>query len=560
MNNSILNLQKAYDLMTKGKHNKAERVLKQLRREFPLWSEPTKLSGLNSLYQGQEVQALNFFKKLVSQSPDSADSYDLLGTALMQANKFEQARDIYQKALSISPQDARVYNNLGNALRKLHNFEEAKSAYESSLALRPNDNDTRLNYANILHYLKSYVEAESVYKALITENVDDPSVYVNLSSTLLFQHKIREALRVCDLGLGKFKNNVELLFSKGHLLGASEKLDESEKTLCQLLALDPQNGAALQALSIHYFLQGRWSEAWEAYEARFITGKVARRPFPYKMWEGQDLKGQKILVWGEQGVGDEIMFASMLPDLLRLGGDVHYETDPRLIPLLQRSFPEINFFEKNDPPLLNIQKASFEFQSPSGNLGRWLRKTELDFDKTEEFLVADPSRVAELKKNYKENGKTLVGVAWRSENPDIGKKKSLNLKQLNDLFKLSNIKFVDLQYGDTSRERRLLFKENGFNIFHDDEIDQLKSLDNFAAQVAAMDLIVSISNTTAHIAGALGVPVWVMLQKLPDRRWMMDRNDSPWYKSVRLFRQEKSNEWEPVVEKVVKQVSIFLRH
>ena len=193
--------------------------------------------------------------------------------------------------------------------------------------------------------------------------------------------------------------------------------------------------------------------------------------------------------------------------------------------------------------------------------GQWLRGTTDPRPGPAPYLAADRQKSDALKQNYKAGRDVLVvGVTWNSINKQVGNKKSLNLSELAPLAGVDGIVLVDLQYGDTRAERDAFAAGTRTEIVHDDAIDQMADLDTFAAQVAAMDLVISVSNTTAHFAGALGMPTWVMLHPAPLPCWLLDRDDSPWYPSVQLFRQSQSGEWADVVERVVAQLLDFHRN
>ena len=186
-----------------------------------------------------------------------------------------------------------------------------------------------------------------------------------------------------------------------------------------------------------------------------------------------------------------------------------------------------------------------------GDLGFWLRPERDGFPSRKNYLRADVKRRDILRTSYLDGSESiLIGLSWFSRNPEMGWEKSIDLKDWLPLLEVPGVTFVDLQYGDTFAQRETLQKQTGIEIIHDETVDQLADLDAFAAQVAAMDMVVSISNTTAHMAGALGVPTWVLLSEVPLWRWFQDRTDSPWYPSVQLFRQRRSGGWPEVMGEV----------
>jgi len=550
-------LQRADVLFQQGRMEKAEKILKKLRKKFSTSVDVLQLSGLVAFHRKNLFLAINCFRKAIRLNSGSYELYSLLGTALMENKDFGLAEDAYSCALSINPQDPGLHNNVGNLLREIGDFEKAEKAYRESLSFRPNSEMVLLNLADILYKMEKFVKVEEIYKSLIAMGTNDTSVYSDLSNTLLHQNKCDEAIYICRSGISKLGDQVPLIHSLGHALGAGGDLDESKRKFLQILKINPDHKQTLAALSTHYFLEGDWLNGWIAYEARFREGGMPLRPFIQKMWEGEDLSGKTILVWGEQGVGDEIMYASILADLIKEDVTVLCETDERLVSLFQRSIPMSSFFSKKDPPIKELRSSLIDFQCPMGNLGRWLRYESKCFSIERAFLKPDQKKKQMLREKYEKHKMLIVGLTWHSANKETGPQKSLKLQDLKLLFDIPGVRFVDLQYGCTVDERASFFNKSGYKIFHDDSVDQLKSLDDFAAQVASMDLVISISGTTIHMAGALGVPAWAMLQVVPNCKWMLDRDDTPWYESVRLFRQTVAGDWIPVIRKIAKELKIY---
>ena len=248
------------------------------------------------------------------------------------------------------------------------------------------------------------------------------------------------------------------------------------------------------------------------------------------------------MAWEEQGIGESLLFAGLIPELIQQGAEVCLECDPRLVPLFARSFPKITC-----SPAADVGEQ--DYHVPLADLGRWLRPDAGSFAPAQAYLVADPDQIAAFRSRYLDNGSNLlVGLAWISKSPHYAEWKSMTLNDLDSVLKIPGVTFVDLQYGDTVEER------NGIDIIHDDSVDQMADLDAFAAQVAAMDAVVTISNTTAHMAGGLGVKTLLMLDSVPIWYWQLDRPDSLWYSSLKLYRQTRPSDWADVIDRVAKKI------
>jgi hypothetical protein len=258
------------------------------------------------------------------------------------------------------------------------------------------------------------------------------------------------------------------------------------------------------------------------------------RVYPQPFWNGGPLESGRLLLWHEQGVGDEIMFAGLIPELLRAGHRCVVDCDLRLKPLFSRSFPEVEVVSG-----FEVNETGFAAHLPLGSLPRLFRPQLSAFTAaTSPYLVPDLEKKGQFRTRYFA-GKRVIGLAWYTNNKDTGRSRSIELSLFAPLFALRDISWVSLQYGDQAVRAPVMV---------DRSVDQLSDLDGFAAQIAAMDLVITIDNSTAHLAGALGVPVWLLLPFAADWRWFRERGNSPWYPSMRIFRQQTLGDWTPVVE------------
>jgi hypothetical protein len=227
------------------------------------------------------------------------------------------------------------------------------------------------------------------------------------------------------------------------------------------------------------------------------------------------------------------------------------EVDARLVPLFARSFARAEVVARRTPPEAHPAPGEVELQVALGSLCRWRRRKAASFASPRAYLAADAAKVAVIRARYRDvlGPGFKVGIAWRSKTPRWGTVKSAPLAAWAPLLReeQQGVRFVNLQYGEVAADLARIEREFGVRVFDDAEIDQMASLDDFAAQVAALDLVISISNTTVHMAGALGCEVWTMVPFVPDWRWQLGREDTLWYPRMRLFRQPAPGAWEPVL-------------
>ena len=393
-----------------------------------------------------------------------------------------------QKAIKSKPTYATAHNNLGVILHKKGDFERAIASYHQAIEISPGNSEAYNNLGASLHAKGDIEKSVWAYEQAIITNPK---------------------------------------FAEGH------------KNLGMLL---------LQ--------KGDFEKGWELCEWRWLCKDFPfeHRNFPQPIWDGSYLKGRSIVVWAEQGVGDEIMFTSILTDLLQLEAEIMVECDLRLVTLFQRSLPNIQFFPRYNLPETQLLDTSIDYQIPMGSLGRWLRPDTDSFQqKTNPYLQACPKKTKQLREKYKKlaGDKLLIGISWKSVNQYTGKEKSTSLDDWTPILSLQDCYFINLQYGNVDKEIKeyCADKDNVF-MYAEEEIVPLENLDDFAAQTSALDLIISTSNTTVHMAGALGKNIWTLLPYIPDWRWMLNREDTLWYPKMKLFRQHEIGNWPGVFSKV----------
>jgi hypothetical protein len=258
------------------------------------------------------------------------------------------------------------------------------------------------------------------------------------------------------------------------------------------------------------------------------------------------------LIWGEQGLGDEILYASMVPELTELAQSVVLEVEPRLVKLFSRSFAGVSVVGHSHEPY----RGPFAAQEPIAGLGKYFRSDWQCFPAREHgYLVADNDRAADLRRRLRAD--IVVGLSWGSQNPKFGKAKSAPLQDFAPVLRWPCCRFVDLQYGDTAGERATVERETGVHIEHLDDIDNTRDIDGLAALISACDLVVTVSNVTAHLAGALGKPTWVLVPSGNARLWywFKEGEHSPWYPRVRLRRQSLGQSWAELISSIANEIS-----
>ena len=465
---------------------------------------------------GDAEKAETLYRKVLTLDPNEPNAWHLLGVLAWQRHDLEKAEEHIRKAIALHANAPSYYNNLGGVLKQRGDLKSALQNYEKALDILPSD---PMALKGVLETLHAY------------------------GKSLSSEDKWDKAKALYERGLALDPSHKDILNSLSELMINQGDVPKAACLLDRLLDLDPKNFIARFNRGVCFLTSGSLLEGWTALvesAGSWLQGIDKRINLPWlqiPLWDGSDLKGKKILLWGDPGIGDEILFGSMIPDLLSAGADITLECTDRLKPLFARSFPDIKIIARKASP----EKIASDWQSPGLLLGRWLRPSFSSF-RGLPYLKADPDKVAVFRERYKAFGKKkIIGLSWHSKTEHWGAYRRLPLIDILKALPLKDVLFIDLQYGDTKKEREeanALFGDLTF--FHDDEVDQLKDMDLFAAQISSLDGVITIANTTPHLSGALGVKSAVLL---PEQGltwyWFQETDTSPWYKSLDLLRPDK---------------------
>ncbi|MBK4718812.1 tetratricopeptide repeat protein [Azospirillum sp. YIM DDC1] len=497
----------------------AEQALRAAVDLRPGLADPriNRAQALDALGRTDEALAQRRIAALLA--PDDAA---LLGALALRPDATEA--DL-RRALRLDPERAALWNRLGAWRKDRGALPAARHAYERGLALDPADAALWNNRANVLKGQGDPGGAREALRRAAAFRPDSAAIRNNLS----------DAHMLCG--------------------DPAAALAEAEAAL----ARDPALADARLARAAALLALGRFAEGWDAWEDRWSAEPWCRTVgrFPQPLWTGQPLGGGRLLVWGEQGVGDEVMFATLFPLLTQSSTDKTQsstkalagcllECDARLAPLFARSLPGVEVVPRGPLPDPRLSGPDIAAQIPSGSLPRLLLRGEEDFRRLRAILAADPARMPAVRRTGR---RPLVGIAWHTTNPKWGRLRNVPLADLARTLHAAGVDMVVLQYGDCAGEVAALVAE-GVAIALPPGLDRKDDLDGLAAQIAATDLVVTIDNATAHLAGALGHPVWLLLSHAPDWRWLIGRDDSPWYPSARLFRQPAAGDWRTPLDAV----------
>lgn len=545
--------------------------------------------------KGQYDIAVQLLCKAIDQAPGHAHIHNNLGMALHGLEKYEEAVSQFNMALEIRPDFAKAHNNLGVTLMKLGRIDEAISACMQAIRLQ---SDFKQAYNNLGLALKKKGELENAvasYQKALDLDPEYAEAMSNLGMVLIAQGRLKEAAANLQKAVNlvpnsaEFHNNVGILFNRqgrfqeavaesekairmrpdyiqahnnlGTALMELSRFPEANTAFERAIAIAPECAEAHHNRSLVLLLTGQFKQGWEEYEWRFRHGGFSTplRPFSQQWWNGSPEGVEKLLVWAEQGIGDEVQFSGLIRHIISRGVQVVVECDYRLVPLLQRSFVGTIVVGRTEPPALLLKDPSITHQIPMASIPRLLGLSPNSMPFQTPFIKPDENRRNQFRSKYKADGDLmLVGISWRSGNNQEGPKRSIALEHWGPILKIPGMRFVNLQYGQCSLELQEACNRFGVEVLEDGKVNPLIDLETFAAQMAALDLVISVDNSTVHFAGALGVEVWTMLPTVPDWRWGLEGDRTRWYPTMRLFRQQDRGNWKPVILSVAEHLNSLI--
>ena len=476
------------------------------------------------------------------------------GLQLHQVGELDKAIVAYRQALRLNPMVALLHNNYGVALYDQGKIDEALIHQRKAVELDPFLGIAHNNLGVTLNFMEKHEEAIVCFAKAIEIEPGNAKATNNLGDSLVKLSRFDEGLVYLRKALALAPDYFEAYSNLGVGLWGQGKFDDAIAALQKAISIQPNLPMARKNMGIIQLLRGKYAEGWEQYDWRFASDKIAVPDYGVPLWLGPSLGDKTLFVWGEQGVGDEILHASMMGDLVKHGFRVMWETDKRLVPLFQRSYPSVRVVGRGKSPADTEITPDIGAHIPSGSLGRFARSTAAHFPLARKaFLLADQERAQAFRASLNlAPGEKLVGISWVSKNVKFGESKSTPLAAWADILRTPGVRFVNLQYGDTSEERARLEQEHGVSVANIEDLDLREDIDGVAALTAACDLVITVSNTTAHIAGALGVPVWILVPAGIGKFWYWghEGTTTPWYPVATLIRQHHQTDWRPELAEV----------
>ncbi|MDP2133067.1 MAG: tetratricopeptide repeat-containing glycosyltransferase family protein [Sulfuritalea sp.] len=525
--------------------------------------------NLGNLLRAQKrpVEAESAYRSAVAARPDFADAYSNLGNLLREQNRLDEAEAAYRAAIDSKPDYADTYSNLGNLLREQKRPDEAEAAYRQAIAKRPGYAEAHSNLGVLLKEQKRTVEAEAAYRRATAVKPDYAEGFSNLGVLLMEQKRHDEAEAAFLRAIALRPGNADAYSNLGNLLQMLERPKEAEAAYRNALATKPDCADARWNLSLLLLKQGRFGEGWRQHEARFSplrsNRKMTAPPMSsgggaiLRQWQGEPLSGRSLLVWPEQGLGDEIQFVRYL-NLLRTRGLKHLMLACK--PPLKNLFASQGLADRviSTSDWRPEMAAEFDFWCYPLSLPLHFATTLENLPATIPYLRAEPAAIRRWAPRLPPSA-FRVGLVWKGSptHANDANRSLPSLASLAPLWSVPGIAFVSLQKGAGEDEAAIDLAHQPLTHLGGDMNDFADS----AAILDQLDLMICVDTAVAHLAGALGKPCWVLLPNYgTDWRWLEGRTDSPWYPQVmRLFRQSVDGNWDSVVSQLVAALKVVRR-
>ncbi len=550
---SDIAFQRAVALHQRGQLKEAEAGYESVLARAPGHAQANYLLGLIGSQTSRPQMAIDRIRRYLTSQPDDHQAQSILALAHFDLGDYTTSAHLFERSLQLFPNAAHTWYNLGKARFVLAEYDAAVTAFDRALSIDADYIDAAIGKANAERELKWHEMALLTLETAILKQPFRAELHFHYGNLMRDLGELPAALDAYGAAVTLDNEYCDAWINYASTCKDLDRIHEALEAYDRALAIDPLHAEANYNKSLVLLSDLQLAKGWALYESR-LDSKTGQRKFLGSQrvrlapdWDGQTTPAS-LLVMGEQGLGDQIFFSAMLGDLQSQvpGATVCVET--RLVPLLQRSWPGLRFIDGS-----RLHEQSYDAQVYLGSLGALYRPDTASLERiSAPWLRADAQRRATLREQVAQPGKLVCGLSWISKNQDFGNGKSIALQSLLPVLGQTDIEFVDLQYGNTRQERTELASTYGVNISHLDDLDCTQDIDGLAALIDACDIVLTVSNTTAHLAAALGKPVIVMLPGTPALFWYWHGPGlkSPWYPTACLFRKSDTDSWDQVIDAV----------
>ena len=587
-----LTIQQSFNLASQhhyaGRLREAEQLYRNVLAQQPDHAAAIHHLGVIAHQLGRNDAAVDLIHRAIALNPNLPEAYSNLGSALRDMGRLDEAIAACRHAIALRPNYADARNNLGNALKDKGQPDEAIAAYRQAIALNPTSSESHSNLGVVLKNEGQLDKAIAAFRQAIALNPDYADAHNNLGNALREKGQLDEAIAACRRAIALRPEFADAHNNLGNALGQNGQLDDAIIAFRQAIALNPNlsevhsnlgtllrdNGQIEEAiaayrqaialnpdfaeahhnLALALLAQEDFQRGWEEYEWRWKCRDFPSPPrnFPQPQWDGRKLETHTLLLHTEQGLGDAIQFIRFLPLVAERCGRIIIECQADLQRLFRTTAGNCQIVAGGEP------LPRFDFHCPLLSLPRILGTNLANIPHSMPYLRADAvdaKRWQQRMADYSKNAK--VGLVWAgSPGHKNDRNRSIKLATFAPLGQVLGVHFFSLQKGEAAADCKT--PPSGMKIV--DWTQELNDFADTAALIVNLDLVIAADTAVAHLAGALGKPVWILLPFVPDWRWPLEREDSPWYPSMRLFRQPRRGDWDSVITRVADALSLWIKN
>jgi len=551
-------IQQALDLALQhhraGRLQEAEQLYRQILTQHPDHAVAMHHLGLIAHQTARNDVAADLIRRAIVLSPGRPEAHYDLGIVLKDAGQLDEATAAFRQSIALNPNIPEAHFNLGITLQDKGQLDEAIAAFRQAIVLRAHYAEAHGNLGNVLRDKGQLDEAITAYRQAVVINPNLSEAHSNLGIALRDKGQLDEAIASC-------RNAITLRpdFAKAHgnLANALKEKGQFEEAIAayqQAISLNPNSPETHYNLSFALLTQGDFKQGWEGYEWRWKCKSFPspRRNFAQPQWDGRPLDGRTILLHTEQGLGDAIQFIRYVPLVAQRGGRIIIQCQRELQRLFQTMSEKVQVVAHGQP------LPPFDFHSPLLSLPRIFETTLSNVPKSVPYLKADAEDAKTWQRRIDKDSRIInVGLAWAGSSAHKNdRNRSIKLASLSPLVQTPGVRFFSLQKGEAAAES----KSPPPSMELIDWTNELNDFADTAALITNLDLLIAVDTAVAHLAGAMGKPIWTLLPFVPDWRWLLQREDSPWYPSMRLFRQPSLGDWNSVVTRVAETLSHWIKN
>ncbi len=557
--------QTATELYHAGDLAGAEKQARRVAKKVPKNANALNLLAVIVQQQGKIDEAIKLFSRVCALAPDQLQAHINLGNALREAGQHPEARRAYETALEHDPNFVAAKINLGTTLQESGDFKQALDHFSGATEIAPDYQPAHYNRGVCLRDMRRFDDALAALTRAIELNPADPGSYLERANVLSDMGRDDDAIIDIQTALRLRPNWPDAYGNWGSFLTNLDRHEEALEKFDKSLVLDPNNVTNVVNRGLACLAMGNLEQGWPAYLRRAESAAPFYAKFEHDLpeWAGQDICDQHVLVWTEQALGDQILYAGLMEEFAQLAGRVTWICPAKVSGLFRSAFAGLKNVEVTDQDLNDLPLGDYDFQASMIDLAAALRPSMSAFPAPAPYLRPDKNAARGLRKALHQRfgpETKLVGLSWASKNPLIGDGKTLDFDSLQPLLSLAGVQFINVQYGPAGEDFSGLPEDLRAKIWTVEDVDLNGLLEDSLNLLAALDLFITCSNTTAHLSSAAGLPTWILVPAGKARiwYWFLEGTQSPWYLKARLFRRQHRESWAATVGQVTRELESYL--